>query len=169
MDIVSDLLKEVKKRFPELTFAPSSAFYWSPKQQTIFYEPEKLGELVSAWALLHEISHALLKHTTYKNDVNLLVYEVAAWQQAEKLAKDFNITIDPDHIEDCLDTYRDWLYARSTCPTCSLNALQIRANTYRCLNCQCEWQVSPSRFCRPYRMQGRHQKTSPELLPATFQ
>lgn len=165
----TSLITNLKKLHPSLKFEVAHSFYWSPQKSTIFYEEEKLDNDSGEWALLHEVAHALLDHKTYHNDVGLLLCEVAAWQQAKELARDFEIEIDNEHIEDCLDTYRDWLYARSTCPTCSLNALQISSRLYKCFNCSSEWQVSSSRFCRPYRMQSRHEKTSPRINLATFQ
>lgn len=103
------------------------------------------------WALLHEVSHALLGHQTYHTDVELLQLEVAAWARAEQLAADFDIHIEADHIQDCLDTYRDWLHGRSICPTCTTRSLQQSDHHYRCHNCHTSWRVSASRFCRPYR------------------
>ncbi len=165
----ADLLRLISKRHSDLNFMPSNSFYWSPKKSTIYYEPQRLLTEHGEWALLHEISHALLGHTNYFNDVGLLLYEVAAWEHARNLSDEFDIKIDGEHVEDCLDTYRDWLYARSTCPICRLNALQVDTRTYKCLNCSTRWQVSASRFCRPYRMRTRHEKTSPGLHQATFQ
>jgi hypothetical protein len=164
----SDLLTEVKHRFKALRFEGATTFYWSPKRQTIFYNATKLDTLRGQWALMHEVAHALLGHTDYQSDVNLVRYEVEAWQKADELTAEFKIPVDVEHVEDCLDTYRDWLYARSTCPTCSLNALQTNSTTYRCLNCYTTWRVSPSRFCRPYRMQGRHKKTPLEVNQVVF-
>jgi hypothetical protein len=73
------------------------------------------------------------------------------WEKAKQLAESLNYTIDPDHIQDCLDTYRDWLYQRSTCPTCTNCSLQTNSRTYACFNCGTNWNVSSSRMCRPYR------------------
>ncbi len=113
------------------------------------------------WALLHEAGHALLGHKGYKTDAGLLMLEVEAWQAAQKLSIKMEITITEEHIQDCLNTYRDWLYARSTCPTCALNSLQIDETTYLCLNCSARWSVSQSRFCRPYRLR---QSTESEAI-----
>jgi hypothetical protein len=118
------------------------------------------------WALLHETGHALLEHQSYKGDFELLRLEVAAWERAREVAAtishDFSpdstpdagmdVTIDEDHIQDCLDTYRDWLYKRSICPTCTTKCLQQDDFVhYRCFNCHTTWRVSSNRFCRAYR------------------
>jgi predicted RNA-binding Zn-ribbon protein involved in translation (DUF1610 family) len=60
--------------------------------------------------------------------------------------------LNPDHIQDCLDTYRDWLHRRSRCPTCGMHVLQDKSNSYKCFNCGTSWQVSGRRFARPYRL-----------------
>ncbi|MES2970958.1 MAG: hypothetical protein V4702_01390 [Patescibacteria group bacterium] len=123
------------------------------------------------WALVHEVAHALLDHQSYQTDAGLLKLEVEAWEKARDLGTKLDLSIDEEHIQECLNTYRDWLYARSTCPTCMLNSLQIDETTYQCLNCSTRWSVSGARFCRPYRMQSRHKKTSsddPKSLQTLF-
>lgn len=146
------LLKKLKYSFPDLQFEPGSRFTWSPKTRHIIYKQgSSAKDLVAVWALLHEVGHALLDHNTYKSDFELLSLEMAAWQKARSVATDFDYKIDEDHIQDCLDTYRDWLYQRSTCPTCTSCSLQIDNKTYCCFNCGGTWQVSASRLCRPYR------------------
>ncbi|RTK94480.1 hypothetical protein EKI60_03795 [Candidatus Saccharibacteria bacterium] len=148
---MSSLLTTLAKDFPNIAMVSSDSFYWSPRKKTVFYIDEKLSDTVGEWSLLHEIGHALLEHQTYQTDFNLLQLEVMAWDKAQELAKKYKVVIDPDHIQDCLDTYRDWLYQRSTCPTCTSCSLQIDSSTYRCFNCNTEWRVSRSRKCRTYR------------------
>lgn len=148
---VTSLLKQLKADFPAVTFTAGKQFFWSPKDQTVFYDTEKDSEPAS-WALLHELSHGLLGHKTYKTDFELLQLEVAAWDKAGELATTYGISIDTNHIQDCLDTYRDYLHARSECPSCTEHGLQKNSTTYSCLNCHTEWHVSSERFCRPYRM-----------------
>jgi hypothetical protein len=106
----------------------------------------------SIFSLLHELGHALLEHKDYTYDVELLKIEVAAWDRARTLAEQYGVTLDEDHIQDCLDTYRDWLHLRATCPTCFGRSLQSTETCYRCFNCQTEWSVTRSRLCRPYRL-----------------
>lgn len=108
--------------------------------------------LLFVWSLLHETGHALLDHTSYKADFELLRLEVEAWERAKLLAADLDVAIDEDHIQDCLDTYRDWLFKRSICPQCNTKCLQQGDFVhYRCFNCHTVWRVSSSRFCRAYR------------------
>jgi len=145
-----DLLAELTHDFPAVKFVSSDQFRWSPGDQTVSYDPAKRGTEASM-ALLHELSHALLGHSDYKTDFELLKLEVAAWHHAEGLAKTYDTPIDHEHIQDCLDTYRDWLHARSKCPACTEHGLQKNSSTYTCLNCHAEWNVTSERFCRPYR------------------
>jgi hypothetical protein len=146
-----NLLNKLQTAHPELSFRPGPAFYWSPETGEIFYR-ESADDDKARWALLHEVSHALLGHKNYHTDLELLQLEVAAWAHAERLAGEYDLRIDADHIQDCLDTYRDWLHGRSVCPTCTTRSLQQSDHKhYRCHNCHTSWRVSASRFCRPYR------------------
>ena len=96
---------------------------------------------------MHETGHALLGHANYQADYELIQLEVAAWQEAKQIAKPLKIEIDEDHIQDCLDTYRDWLYKRSICPNCATKSLQQGDFVhYRCFNCHTTWRVSNSLF-----------------------
>ncbi len=145
------LLDKLQIRFPDLRFRAGNQFCWSPESGEIFYKQSARGAK-AGWALLHETGHALLGHQNYKADFELLRLELAAWERARELAVSLGTKIDQDHIEDCLDTYRDWLYKRSICPTCTTKCLQQDDYIhYRCFNCHTVWRVSRSRFGRAYR------------------
>lgn len=145
------LLKKVISDYPELSFQEAPEFYWSPREKTVYYAVNLDQELRWSWTLLHEISHGILEHKTFTSDFELLQLELAAWVKAKALAARYKIEIDEDHIEDCLDTYRDWLHKRSLCPTCAVKSLQKASGLYCCLNCGKEWHVSQNRLCRAYR------------------
>jgi hypothetical protein len=172
MDVMSlpsnSLVRDCQKLIPGVRFEEASSFYWSPKKRVIYMNSPRLDTDEGRWALVHEVSHALLDHRSYQTDADLLMLEVAAWEKARELCPDLALEIDEEHIQECLNTYRDWLYARSTCPTCMLNSLQIDETAYQCLNCSTRWSVSGARFCRPYRMQSRHKKTPPEVNQTVF-
>ncbi|HEY5152831.1 MAG TPA: ImmA/IrrE family metallo-endopeptidase [Candidatus Saccharimonadales bacterium] len=147
------LIARLRAEFPDLHFTPGSQFYWSPETTEIFYKA-RTRDQHAVWSLLHETGHALLGHRGYKADFELLKLEVAAWEHARKLALSLKLAIDEDHIQDCLDTYRDWLYKRSICPNCTTKSLQQGDFVhYRCFNCHAIWRVTASRFCRAYRRQ----------------
>ena len=144
-------LKQLSLAYPGLTFKPAAQFCWSPKTNEICYKTDGFGP-TAVWSLLHETGHALLQHTTYQADFQLIKLEVAAWEKAKLLGHNLGVIIDDDHIQDCLDTYRDWLYKRSICPSCRTKCLQQNDfSHYRCFNCHTVWRVTPSRFCRAYR------------------
>jgi hypothetical protein len=148
---VDDLLASLKTDYPHISFSPGAMFFWSPETSSVTYAISSTQPDIATWSLLHEVSHGILGHKTYNSDFELMKLEVEAWSYARKLAKKYGLRIDQEHIEDCLDTYRDWLHGRSTCPTCSTVCIQKDPKTYQCFNCQSVWQVSSSRFCRPYR------------------
>ncbi len=162
------LLAKLEKDFPELTFEAGTEFCWSPKTQCITYYADPDDETVAAWSLLHEVAHADLGHNRYGSDFELLHMEAAAWHQAAKLAEKYGYEISSDHIQDCLDTYRDWLHQRSTCPRCGTTSLQATARKYQCHNCSTSWTVTASRFCRPYRRLQQTKKPPETVSQATF-
>lgn len=143
------LVTELHQLYPSLNFVPANRAAWSPKDQTIHYSSK--SSTILHYELLHEVGHALLDHRTFSLDFELLQLEIAAWEKANQLAQKLKLDIDPEHIQNCLDTYRNWLYQRSTCPTCTASGIQCKSKEYRCINCNKQWKVSPSRLCRSYR------------------
>jgi hypothetical protein len=148
----TQIIKDLNKLLPDIKFRADESFYWSPEKKLISYNEETITKETGVWALLHEAAHAKLKHNNYSSDLALLKLEVEAWDEAKLLASLFHIKINEDHVQDCLDTYRDWLYRRSTCPACEVVCLQVLPTSYKCHNCHTTWSVSASRFCRPYRL-----------------
>ena len=145
------LINKLVIKYPHLQFEPGRQFSWSPELDVITYKQAAHGQKAT-WSLLHESGHALLGHDTYSTDFSLLKLELEAWEKAKQIATELGQSIDEDHIQDCLDTYRDWLYKRSICPTCTTKCLQQDdCRHYRCFNCHTTWRVSASRFCRAYR------------------
>lgn len=146
---MEQLLGSLRRDFPQLNIKKGDTFCWSPADQTVYYATT--SNRSDTWTLLHEASHGILQHTTYRSDFELIRLELDAWEKAKQLASQYGVKISDDHIEDCLDTYRDWLHKRSLCPTCDMKSLQSDPNTYTCLNCDASWRVSTNRLCRPYR------------------
>ncbi len=148
---MNELISRLQTKYPDLKFIPGQQYCWSPESGEIIYKSKARGR-ASTWSLLHETGHALLNHKTYHADLELLRLEMAAWDKARQLGVELNIVIDEEHVQDCLDTYRDWLYKRSICPNCSAKCLQQSDFThYRCYNCHKIWRVSANRFGRSYR------------------
>jgi hypothetical protein len=142
------LLEQLQNDFSKINFKASDRFQWSPEEKTIYFVENTKN---AAWSLLHEAGHMLCKHTSYSNDLGLLRMEVEAWEKARQLAEKYGHKIDEKHIDKCLDTYRDWLYKRSSCPSCTQAGVEHTTGHYRCINCGHLWKVSSERFCRPYR------------------
>lgn len=140
------LISKAMSLYPQLTFLAGVDFRWEFDSQTITYDPTDPRFIER---LLHELGHALLQHHTYDRDIDLIGLERDAWHHAKtSLAAEFDVIIDTDIIQDDLDTYRDWLHARSTCPACNANGLQLKKHAYRCLACGNTWRVNEARTCR---------------------
>lgn len=148
--IMEDIVHKLKARYSHFTFEPGEMARWSPGSKSIVYSSEDTPEAL--WGLLHEVGHALLDHTAYTSDAELLQKEAAAWYKALEVSKEYGTTISAEHIEQCLDTYRDWLYKRSLCPVCHQHGLQASSSIYKCPNCSGSWRVTQHRFCRTYRL-----------------
>lgn len=146
---MNQILNKLLIDYPDIIFVQSNSFMWSPSNRTISY---KVGTKPQySWKLLHELGHAQLNHNDYNSDVELLTIEAAAWQEASIIASKYNLSIPGDFVQDCLDTYRDWLFKRSKCPKCESICFQKDAHHYQCFNCTHIWAVTSQQLCRPYR------------------
>ncbi len=139
------LHSKVSLAFPAIHFVSSSEFRWSPQENSIYYDRE---DPQGNERLLHEIAHAVLDHNQYDRDIELIALERDAWQHAKTvLGPQFDVTISSDTVEDDLDTYRDWLHARSTCPSCQATGIQTATKEYTCVVCQAVWRVNEAISC----------------------
>jgi len=143
-------ISDVGKDYPDFKIERGKQEHWSPKSNTITFNPSQTPERIR-FGVLHELAHALLGHTNYQTDFELLKMEGEAWHLAAKIGLKYGVTISEDHIQNCLDTYRDWLHRRSACPACGMHVLQDSSSSYKCFNCGTSWDVSSARFVRPYR------------------
>lgn len=148
--IKASLASQLAVDFKQFKFIKGDTAVYSPKDESISYRAG--GSQKEDWTLLHELAHGLLEHKDYSTDFELLKMESEAWHKAKKIGQKYKIKISDDYIQNCLDTYRDWLHKRSTCPVCNLRAPQKTPHIYRCFNCKSEWSVSHERFVRPYRL-----------------
>ena len=142
----------LKRDFPEINFKSDEEFYWSNQENTIFYRPESLVDEEGVFRLLHEIGHAINNHSSFTSGIELLKLEVEAWEKAKQIASNYNLVINNGFIENCLDSYRDWLHLRSTCPNCKNIAVEAEVNQYHCFNCFSKWKVPKHQKARHYRM-----------------
>lgn len=145
MRSINSLIKQLQTDYPTITFTPSDDFKWSTQQGVIFYNPS--APHAEAFCL-HELSHAILEHYSYKKDVELLQHERNAWEYAQRVLSDqYNVIIDEETTQNSLDTYRDWLHARSTCPSCGATGVQVAIRDYKCIACSNAWRVNEARIC----------------------
>jgi hypothetical protein len=138
------LISQLKTDYPQFLFKKSDCFLWSPSENTIYYADQDKDYCIF---LLHELSHALLEHADYDHDIELVAMEREAWDKAIDLASTYQVVVDKKIVQSTLDTYRDWLHERSTCPNCNATGIQIEERTYRCIACSHEWQVNEARIC----------------------
>lgn len=144
----NELVTQLSKDYPFLNLIEGDHFRWSPEDTAIVFSSDSP---TATWSLLHEVGHMVCGHKDYTSDIGLMVMEVDAWRQARELAKKYNINVDENHIEKCLDSYREWIYRRSSCPVCTQAGLEKQTGLYICINCRKQWKVTSARFCRVYR------------------
>lgn len=137
---MQSLIAKLSQDYPQFQFELAADPHWNQAKQTIFYNPNDPA------STLHELGHALCGHDKYKLDTELIIIEREAWNKALELSERYNIPIDPDEIEDALDTYRDWLHTRSRCPSCGQTGWQDATTLlYQCPNCDSSWQANDAK------------------------
>lgn len=125
--------------FPAFEFRRGERAYWSANEQIIYYCNNELE-------LLHELGHALLGHSGYDQDIELLKIEEDAWLKAQEIAPEYGLSIDNEYINCALDSYRDWMFKRSQCPRCKQTGIQNnRTGNYHCPNCNTVWRSNDAR------------------------
>lgn len=145
------LLSQLELLYPAIDFTEGDSFAYSYGDNRVMYPGSRSHFLQFSYSLLHELGHAEALHNNFKNDLELINLERDAWDIAVRIGHKIGIAIDTNHIEKCMDTYRDWLYARSLCPNCHQCGLQSGSREYSCPFCQNRWTVSESRLCKVSR------------------
>lgn len=141
-------LKDIFSAFPEVNFQPGEQLAWQPEYSIVTYPDTDKVDVSIYYGLIHEVAHSKLDHKTFEHDIELLKMERDAWDLAKKLAADnFGAPLKTEYAEECLDSYRDWLYLRSKCPKCQLVGFQVSQNAYSCPHCLIDWSVPESRLC----------------------
>lgn len=146
----TSIIRQLKNDYPNFKYKKAASSSWSHSESTIYYSNNDNYSF-----LFHELSHALLNHAYYGRDIELIKKEREAWDKAKKIAKNYDIYIDEELIQSNLDTYRDWLHKRSTCPNCNAIGMQIDKQLYKCLACNYRWRVNEAKTCalRRYKKQ----------------
>ncbi len=125
-------LRRIQDDFPEFRFAHGKKFAFRPPKTIIVGPLEPFSELL----VLHELSHAILKHRDFRMDIERLRMENEAWEKTRELASNYAVQINEDLIQGDLDTYRDWLHAKSKCRKCGLTCYQTPDGVYHCPRCE---------------------------------
>ncbi len=121
---------------------PGERFSYSSETKTIQYIPESIETPLGRLALLHEIAHARLGHFSYIYDVELFTMELEAWEETKRLALEYSVEADIEHIENCIESYDKWLTRRATCPKCSTYGHQRNYDLFSCFICDTYWKVN---------------------------
>lgn len=154
MRSISSITNQIPLDCPEIIFASGDDFYWESTVNTIHHPPISTKEQL--YLLLHEIGHANLGHSNYSSGAELLRMERDAWNYAtNQLAAKYELDIDAlsELAEVALDSYRDWLHRRSTCPECGAVGAEGSKDTFNCLVCHQSWRANEARSCQLRRYQ----------------
>lgn len=150
MTALESLLTKLERDYPDISFERSDVARWSPLEQTIYYDNNPTNTV-------HELGHALLGHSSFTQDVELIRIERDAWEKAREIAGNYDITISDKIVEFAMDNYREWLHKRSLCPTCSQVGVQsLKDLSYYCVNCGTKWQANDARSCGLKRTVIKH-------------
>lgn len=135
--------------FNDIDFVTGDDFYWSPMDKVITHP--MIDSVNNFNLLLHEVGHAKLNHCEYPRDIALIDMERQAWECAvSDLAPRYShsLAMDDDVVQDALDSYRNWLHARSSCPDCQAIGIEVSTLHYSCLVCQSNWRVNEAKVCQ---------------------
>lgn len=155
MQSMHSLLDKLSKEYPDFQFIQDNMFWWSAAQKIIHMDRHATH---AEEYTLHETSHAILGHSGYNRDIDLVKLERDAWDYAQRtLGPRYGIAITEDIIQNNLGTYREWLYQRSMCPDCTETGIETRQHIYRCLACGHMWRVNEAKLCalRRYSLQTK--------------
>lgn len=143
---INSFVADLRADFPAITFVEDDDFYWSPSTTSIHIDAS--APETEKTTLLHELAHAVLSHQQFNRDIELLRIEREAWEYVRStLGPRYKVPVSDEEIESMIDTYRDWLHARSTCPVCTMTGAQTGNTTYHCVGCDHDWRVNDARRC----------------------
>lgn len=146
MESINSLVSKLRKDFPDFHFKVGETARWSPDTMTVYYVKNQDEE--SIYELIHELGHGELRHSEYQQDIELISLELEAWERAIETAITYGISIPQETVESHLDSYRDWLHARSRCPRCNQAGIQEKdSGIYECLLCHLRWEANPAKQC----------------------
>lgn len=134
-----------QKRFSFRYAEPSHSNSNSAKSTIFIGPPQPFFTLQT----LHELGHALSRHKDYTTHIKRLKIESEAWEVAKMVLEKYQEQAktdqelakilpewNQDYVEDCLDTYRDWLHTKSKCKKCGQTRYQTKDGKYHCPFCE---------------------------------
>lgn len=136
-----DFVVRMRGDFPQFKIREGKKFCFRPPRTIIFERLDGGGDETEEMykkmvlQLLHELGHGLLGHKDFRLDLERLKMERAAWEKARELCETYHILYDEEFVEDELDTYRDWVHMRATCPKCHSTRFQAAGGDYVCPFC----------------------------------
>ena len=133
---------ELISAFNQYRFLPAGYFSYDAADDIINYDPIRLKHPTGKVSLLHEISHCELGHFYYRYDMELLMMEIAAWHHTKKLANEHCIELDAAYVQECIESYDNWVSKRGCCPECDNFCLESHENQFSCFVCGTRWSVS---------------------------
>lgn len=143
---LNSIVDQVILDHPHVTFQKAAVARWSSPENTVYFQT--VNSLSDMYLFFHELGHGLRRHRDYDQDIELLRIENDAWQQAVQTASTYGFTIENNTIDEALDSYREWLHARSRCPTCTQSGVQQKSSgMYICLLCNTSWRTNDARRC----------------------
>ena len=141
---IKHLVSVLANDYPQFQFKEAQDFSYQSSSRTISYNPLTNS---AETLLLHELAHALLNHIDYHFDIELLKMETDAWHYAKTvLAPKYKLKLDLGLVDETLETYRNWIFERSSCPKCGSVGHQKKDNTYTCLECGTVWKVNAAKL-----------------------
>lgn len=136
---MGDLITSLKQDFPDFHFTYGKRFSFRPPK-TIVIGPDEGTK--TPLLIFHELGHALSGQYIYKTAIERLKIESLAWNEGkkayEKCLTSGRYSLPPwdeEFVEENLDTYRDWLHAKSKCKTCGLTMYQGADKKWLCPFC----------------------------------
>lgn len=128
--------------YPQQQFLPAGYFAYDASENIVNYDPERIKDNMGKLALLHEVAHSLLGHFHYLFDFELYSMEMDAWNMTRDLAQQHHVQTNEAYIQQCMDSYDNWITERGTCPGCYEFNIQSIPGEFRCYRCKTRWEVN---------------------------
>lgn len=126
------LLDKLRADFPDVVWREGKKYLFRPPKTIMLGPDEEHDGLL----LLHELGHYLCRHRDFDTLPRRVKMEREAWDKARELCDKYGVSYNENVAEAELDTYRDWLDAKSRCPKCGLTRYQTSDGEFHCPRCE---------------------------------